>query len=405
MTGLVIRTIEEDEGETWLSLFNASFQNRTWPEEVEPCFREVPRRHSWAVFDGTKMVSTLRLAPTTLTLPGSADIACGAMGYGGVLPGLQGRGYYRELQLHLMRWGKEHGLAMALGMIGDDAPYRALGWGEIARLGEFRVDTRRAVLAGPVTEEVRQLTADEFVKHAPGVFLDASRGRPGTTPRDITAFENLAAPMNAGPGRTQRYAVICGDKEFSGYAVYDASRSWDRRHEAGFTITAAELIATTPEAETSLLGYLLGQSLVTALVIEGRTVRDHLPLLFKDERGIDVIRYVESFGARIVDVPRLLTTRKYLSTGELTFEVVDRHEIASGAYRLTVTPSGAQCLATTVRPRIRIDVGDLALLAMGTSTADELARAGRLPGASRTSVAAAAAIFSWPDPLWSPTHF
>lgn len=405
MTDVVMRTISEDEEETWLSLFNAGFLNRTWPGEVAPCFREVPRQHSWAVFAGTRMVSTLRMLPTTLTLPGSAGVACGAMGYAAVLPGLQGKGYYRQLQLHLMRWGKEHGLAIALGMISDEGPHRKLGWGHIARLGAFRVDTRRVALAGTATEEVRQLSADEFLHCAQEVFHDASQGRPGTIPRDVVAFENLASPMHAGPGRSQRYAIICGKTEFSGYAVYDATRSWDHRHEAGFTVTVTELIAKTPEAETSLLAYLLGLSLVTGLVIERRTIRDHLPLLFKDERGIDLIRYVESLGARIIDVPRLLEARKYLTTGTLTLEVTDRHAIAAGTYRLDVTPSGAECLATTAQPDLRIEVGDLALLAMASCTGAELARAGRLGDASPSSVAAASAIFSWPEPPWSPTHF
>lgn len=405
MTDLVIRSIAEDEGETWLSLFNAGFLNRTWPDEVAPCFREVPRHYSWAVFAGTNMVSTLRMLPITLTLPGSAEITCGAMGYAAVLPGLQGKGYYRQLHLHLMRWGQEHGLAILLAMISDEGPHRRLGWGHIARLGAFRVDTRRAALASTATEEVRQLSADEFLNYAPEIFLDASRGRPGTIPRDITAFENLTAPMHAGPGRSQRYAVICGHAEFSGYAVYDAMRSWDHRHEAGFTINVIELIAKTPEAETSLLAYLLGLSLVTNVVIEGRTIRDHLPLLFKDERGIDLIRYVESLGARIIDVPRLLEARKYLTTGTLTLEVIDRRQIAGGTYQLSVTPSGAECMPTTARPEIRIEVGDLALLAMASCTGAELARAGRLGDARRSSVATASAIFSWPEPPWSPTHF
>lgn len=407
MADITIRTIRDCEREDWVRAYAACYLDLPIPNEASIRFREVAQQHTWAVYMHEQIIGTLRLQPTEITVPGGRQAACGAASYGSMSPGFQGRGHYRRLMIHVLRHARDSGLALAVAIMEDDSPYSGFGWGPIARNAIFQIDPRRAVLARTAGVPIRAIGTDEFLRRAAGVFEGAARHRPGTLPRSLTEWEALADPVSRrGPGKVQRHAIFAEEhREPVGYAIYDAARKWDERGEADFSITAEEVVARDADAETALLGHLLGLALVKQVAVHGRVIGDHLPLLFKDGRGIQELARCDGLWARILNVPQMLCGRSYLASDAVTLEVTDRDGIAGGRYRLTTSPDGAECEATHAPADAQVSVGDLAVLVMAGNAGCAMRRAGRLTALTDRGAACWERIFDWPEAPWSPAKF
>ena len=78
--GVEVRTITDDELKAWCATMTHGFMRASVPEgdlEFRRGHTELDR--SWAAFDGTSVVGTLRSFPTPLTLPGAATVTAAAL--------------------------------------------------------------------------------------------------------------------------------------------------------------------------------------------------------------------------------------------------------------------------------------------------------------------------------------
>jgi predicted acetyltransferase len=402
---LVIRTVEEHEQSKWTETLAQGFLDRPHPGETERRFREVPCKYTWAMFDGDMMVATLRLEPSTITVPGGLAVESGRAGFGAVIPSLLRRGYYRSLLNHVLSHAKNEGLVMASGIATDHSAYRRLGWGRLAEHATFEIDRNRAALGNAhVSNAIKYLDSNEAHAVLPDIFSRAAAGRSATNPRPSAEWMSLLEPMCNPPPQIQRFCVVADDGDPAAYALYDVERRW-LDSAATFVLSVEELVAERPASEISLLAHLLGLSLVERIIIKRRTVDDHLPLFFRHTQGITVHVQRDGLWGRILDLPKLLSARKYLVESDYVLEVSDPAGLVDGRWAVQARYYGAACSRTQAAADLRLDVGSLAMLVMGGCSGSALKRAGRLDTLSARGRTVAESVFFWPEGCWSPARF
>jgi predicted acetyltransferase len=90
---------------------------------------------------------------------------------------------------------------------------------------------------------------------------------------------------------------------------------------------------------------------------------------------------------RLLDVPRALTARGWLTDGEIVLDVDDPFLGEHHRYLLTVEGGKAECVETTRDPDLTLDVRDLGSVYLGGTTPSTLVRAGHVKAHGSTAKA------------------
>jgi predicted acetyltransferase len=110
--------------------------------------------------------------------------------------------------------------------------------------------------------------------------------------------------------------------------------------------------------------------------------------------------------ARLVDVPRALEARRYLTTLDVIIRVEDpllTHNNAS--IRLEAGPDGASVSRSRRKPDLIMNVRDLSAIYLGGTPLTALARAGLVSERIEGAAAAMSGAFAWTQPPFCPDFF
>jgi predicted acetyltransferase len=110
--------------------------------------------------------------------------------------------------------------------------------------------------------------------------------------------------------------------------------------------------------------------------------------------------------ARLVDVPRALEARRYLSDVDVIIRVED--ELLprnAGSIQLQAGPEGASVTRTRRSPDLIMNVRELSAIYLAGTPLLALARAGLVAERSKGAVGATAAAFAWVQPPYCPDFF
>jgi len=146
-------------------------------------------------------------------------------------------------------------------------------------------------------------------------------------------------------------------------------------------VTVGELIGIDTAARLSLW------SLLCSIDLFPNVLADNLPPDFDLQWIVDNPRLVkrkvlDGHYVRILDVPKALESRGYMSTDSIVLSVADPMGIAGGTFRLDASPAGATCEASDAAPDVSLDVRTLSRLYLGSNAAGALGRVGRIDGDS-----------------------
>ena len=108
---------------------------------------------------------------------------------------------------------------------------------------------------------------------------------------------------------------------------------------------------------------------------------------------------------RPLDVPALLSARRYPVEQRVVLEVVDDMGYASGRFALDGGPDGATCTKARTRPEITLSASALGAVSLGGTSLATLARAGQVDEHKAGAVMRADALFHWPRAPWCNTWF
>lgn len=402
--GLHYRTLAGDDVEGWLHSVARGFQDGE-PSEAQISAgraRNSGKRVTGVYDDGapaaavTGPVATIASWIGDLTLPGETAVPACAISAVTVAPTHRRRGVARALLEGELRTAAAHGLPAAMLTVSESTLYGRYGFGVAAESASLAVDTKRAHWTGP-----RPLGRVDFItrEHAKDLFARLHERTRLATPGEISLppghedrFTGTAPDAShGGEMRCVQYTDPQGEPR--GVVSYRI-----RPNDDDFTKGTAEvsyLVADGDDAYAALWRFLLELDLVGTVRVDLAAADEPILWMIDDRRAAEV-RLRDHQYVRILDVPAVLSARRYAGAGAAVLDVEDPLELAGGRFRLEVDIAGVGTVtrldedAAAGTPSVRLGIAELSAACLGGVSLMTLARAGRVRGAD----AAAARLLS-----------
>jgi predicted acetyltransferase len=206
------------------------------------------------------------------------------------------------------------------------------------------------------------------------------------------------------------WAAVDGDgivdaaDQVKGVLRYHVDMVWDQRLPKS-TLAIDELLSVTPAAYAALWRYCCELDLVTSITADERRVDEPLPWLVSDARAVRQTGRADFLWVRILDVPRTLSARGYLSEGRCVLEVVDALGYAAGRFVLVAGPQGATCHRTHESAALSLGVAALGAAYLGGTSVSALHEVGLIDEHTPGAVDRLDALLRTRRPPWSNTWF
>lgn len=140
------------------------------------------------------------------------------------------------------------------------------------------------------------------------------------------------------------------------------------------------LEAMNPVAYRALWGLLIDFDLTRTVVAPARPRDEPLRWMLTNPRAMRVTRQSDNLWARLLDVPRALTQRAYLTPGTLRFAIDDDRMCPgnNGTWQLRADDAAVTCVPTDAPADLTLTLSALSALYLGGRSAHDLAYAGHI---------------------------
>jgi predicted acetyltransferase len=372
-------------------------------ERMERFSRNLPIERVHAAREDGRIVGGAGAFPFELTVPG-AIVPTAGVTVVGTLPTHRRRGVLRAMMRAQLDDVHEREEPLALLWASEETIYGRFGYGMASFAGEIGIPREYGAFARPGKHEgkIRFVDTTEALQLFPRVWNAVRRAIPGMLgrPRNWWEFRvlfDMGGQDGTGP---KRFVVLERDGKPEGYAIYRHKPKW----EGGVSMSEVEVIEAIaldgrPTAE--LWRYLL--DIDWAARVNGYLLPIDHPLfqLLATPRRMQ-FRVGDGLWARLVDVGKALSARRYAVDGTVVFEVVDLFcPWNEGSWRL----SDGRAKRTSAAPHLRCDVSALGSAYLGGFSFSDLVRGGRVEELRRGAALRADAMFAWSRAPWCPEIF
>lgn len=387
-TGLRARLVDvgnEAEVSEWVRADFRGFHHGNPSQETVAEFRkDLAQVRTVGVYDPNAAngwpVGTVASWVTDLTLPGGTRLASWAISSVTVAPTHRRRGMATALLEGELRTARAAGVPLAILTVSESVIYGRWGFGPATFATSWSVDTKRVRWVGGATPGTLSFTnPDEYANTANRVITKIMTERHGEIDTRVRpmAQRRLFVPLSGDEyperHRLVRYDSPTGEPEgFINYMVEERPDYTQHR------VTVEYLAATSDRALRALWRYVLELDLVSEVRVALRGVDEPVHALVSDVRGAKVTGVEDHLWVRILDVPAVLSARRYEADDTLVFEVTDEQEFTTGRYRLTVTEGVSTVEATDAEADATLAVSTLGSLVLGHRWAHQLALAEKI---------------------------
>jgi len=362
---------------------------------------------TWAAFDGSAVVGTLRSFATALTVPGPRDVSAAALTNVTVAPTHRRQGRLSQLIEADLRASAARGEAVGILIASEYPIYGRFGYGPAAETARYTVDTRGLHFRDAVRGTVELTDRAALRKDAPALYDRYRATQPGAIERPGDWWDRVLRQVEVPgdePAKGQVAVYRSADGVLEGYVRYEGKGDWDGMRPQG-TLQLRELLSVSPEAYAALWSYCSTIDLLTTIDASERPVDEVLPYLVTDARAVKFTSRNDFVWVRVLDACGALAGRAYGTEGRLVLDVVDTLGLTQGRVALEGGPDGASCAPTTKDPDLTVPVDVLGSLYLGGVAARTLALAGRLDEHRSGAVATADAMFRTSRAPWCSTWF
>lgn len=348
-----------------------------------------PERGLLAVAPDGRPVGTAAAYSFELTLPGGAVTPVSGVSCVGVLPTHRRQGVLTAMMRRQLADLRARGEFLSVLLASEPVIYGRFGYGPATYTGRLTVPRRRAALAAPraggadsgSVEVLRSAGCRDLLEE---LYDRYRRALPGALSRPHRWWARAAGqpPLTPAP----RYIALHRDADGApdGYASYSLD---------GNTLMVDETIAVDDAVTSALARFLLGHDLINEVVFKHFTAEHPLRWQLEDFSAAEVGRSTEWLWVRLLDVPRALTARGWLTDGELVLDVEDPFLGERARHLLTVRDGRAECVPTDREPDLSLDVRDLGAVYLGGTPVSTLVRAGHVRAHRPEAAALADALF------------
>jgi predicted acetyltransferase len=250
----------------------------------------------------------------------------------------------------------------------------------------------------PLAPDARLLLVDpvEALADLAKVYEQLRHDRPGFASRDDRWWRFVLADLESQrQGATALRGVVHDTPHGpTGYALWRTSSGWDTKGPNA-EVRVREVVAADPATYAALWRFLLTIDL-TRTASYGFAALDE-PLLHQvDEPRRLGARMADGLWLRLVDLPRALASRRYLTGVDVVLEVTDAQlPRNAGRWRLTGGPDGATCTASDHPADLACTAVELGAAYLGGPSLVALAAAGRVRELTPGALIPASTAFGW----------
>jgi predicted acetyltransferase len=285
--------------------------------------------------------------------------------------------------------------------------YGRFGYGSAADHNILKLDVSRTRWLREAEGTVELVDEATARKEAPAVYERFRAQQPGAIGRDDRwwdiAFRIVKFPSFP---IAEKFWALCRDRrgKVVGYASYTIDDHWVQRRPEN-TLTVGEIMGVDDEATLRLWQYLAQIDWVRTVSANDRSVDDPIAWELVDGRAVRAHERADFLWVRPLDVPALLSTRRYPVDGRVTLEVVDDMGYANGRFTIEGGPDGATCTKARGRADVTLSASALGAVSLGGTSLSTLARAGQVDEHKAGAVTRADALFGWSRVPWCNTWF
>ncbi|MEV6710721.1 GNAT family N-acetyltransferase [Lentzea sp. NPDC051208] len=319
---------------------------------------------------GGKLVGTAISYPFELTLPGAVVVPAAGISSVGVLPTHRRHGVLTAMMRYQLGALRDGGEFLSVLLATEGGIYGRFGYGPATFTRRVTVQRgqsafRTQVRAGAI-EVLPRSEATEVLEE---VYDRYRRTQPGALSRPHRWWALGAGMPPVAPA--PRYVAVHRDAHGvpDGYATYVLD---------GGTLTIDETIAADDAVFAALARFALDHDLVTEVVFKHVPTDHPLRWMLADFNAGPTSGEMDWLWVRLLDVPRALTARGWLTDGEIVLDVDDPFLGERHRYLLTVEDGKAECVGTTRAPDLSLDVRDLGSIYLGGTAPSTLVRAGHV---------------------------
>ena len=376
-------------------------------EQVDWHRRNHDLERAFIAVDGGTQCGTTATFPSTLRLPGLAEVPVSCLTQVTVLPTHTRRGHLRRLMQAQLEAAVDAGEVASLLVAAEWPIYGRFGYGPITEWAAWEVDVRRAEVLGEPFGQCTMVEPAELDEAMAVVLAEQQATRPGCIVRP-DGRRRRAAGTEDRPGddegkRRVRIVHRRPDGHTDGYVVYDGKERWHGMRPDG-ELDVADLAASSPVAERELWRYLVDVDLVGTVKWSGdpaSVVRS----VFADGRAARQVGRWDHIWARIVDVPAALSARSYTARDAIVVEVVDPVLGRGGRFALDAAPDGASCAPSSASPALTLPVAALSAAWVGGTDLRHVAAGGTIDEHEVDAVDRLATLLRWHQIPWCATDF
>ena len=377
---LEIRAARADEMEEFARVVSTAFV------ESPQFAQRVPPEYTLCVFKDGKIATTYIAYPETMCFNGSETPVAAISGVA-TLPIYRRRGHLRKLVTNHFERLHEHGeQSIAILWAGRAAIYQRYGYAVVSTCNAYKVEPQylEFTLAQSVPGAFREVGDDDF-RLVEELYQSFRAERTGYLHRTPLSWERNILTPPPKPWRGVLGKVVYEEEgKPLGYLVYTIETVNQPAHREP-NLIIRDLVWLETSAYRAMWSYLSHMDSVGNILWQNVPPDDPLPHLLLEPRMLNVT-LGDGIMARIVDVERALTLRRYPVAGTLTFEVLD--ELCPwnhGRWQLETSATEASACRTNTSPQLRMPVSTLAMIIFNQISATEAARMGCLdvlePGA------------------------
>jgi predicted acetyltransferase len=357
--------------------------------------------------DGPTLVGSAGAISSRMTVPGGATVPAGGLTIVAVRPTHRRSGLLRRMMRRHLEDVRDRGEATSMLYASESSIYGRFGFGSAAPSGEVSLARghgafRRDIPAARGTYRLLDLAEGGPIMRL--VLPRTTAGVPGALVlREQDWTRRLVDYPSRREGHTPwRILVYERDGEPQGYSRYRQKEGWGDGGPEG-KVAVRDVEALDGEAFAALWRFLLDLDLAVTLTAIPRPVPDPLRLLLADPRRL-MEKPSDGLWLRPIDVPALLSARRYRVAGSVVIEVRDDFFESGGRYRLEGGPDGASCVRTDAAPDLSLGVEHLGAAYLGGQSLAQLAWVGLVAG-DRDAIGRADDMFSWPVTPFNSLHF
>lgn len=412
---VTLRRITRAEIGPWCDAMAVGFLDVPDPARypfIETVFDE---QRSTAAFDGNRIVGTYASFSTNVTLPGGGVAPANAVAGVTVLPTHRGRSILRSALSTDLEEAHERGESVAILNASEFTIYARFGFGVATESMNVEIDTVgikfRPSPANSIGRTIELVEADAGTAICEPVYAAVQGSRAGVIGRDGARWQQafgLATVPEKWLWKGHTAVARNAKGRVDGFVRYHGASEWGTGRPNS-TLIVDELISATPVAHRQLLDYLCSMAWVTKVTMDDRPIDDDSHLYVRDERRVNRSNRFDQLWARILNVPKVLTTRSYEGSERVTIEVKDtgltEAGYAAGRFTLDATPEGTTCRRSRSKPDVTMDVCDLSSILFGGTSFAALERTGRVDEHRAGSALKVDRLFRTTQAPWNPTHF